>query len=184
MRVETKKTTESILTMQRNLFVFVSILFFLTTLASTGIAMRNKTLTVFKEPEMNIDLSAARTHGEYLAHLILNRSLTSIGQQNHILKPYIAPSYAFTLNEHLQKQQVEMENNGTDFEWSLEESTIEQLDKDTVRTYLKGTLSAYLPMQDGKKQLVQEEPTIFVMDLKQKSGKLLLNNFTKDLEKQ
>ena len=77
-----------------------------------------------------------------------------------------------------------MENNGTDFEWSLEESTIEQLDKDTVRTYLKGTLSAYLPMQDGKKQLVQEEPAIFVMDLKHNNGKLLLNNFTKDLEKQ
>ena len=177
MKVETKKTTESILTLQRNLFVFVCVLFFLTTLASTGIAMRNKTLTVFKEPELNIDLLAAKAHGEYLAHLILNRSLKSIEQQNHILKPYITPSYAFTLNEHLQRQQVEMQNNGTDFEWSIEESSIEELGKDTVRVYLKGTLSAYLPMQDGKKQLVQEEPATFVMDLKQKSGKLLLNNF-------
>lgn len=132
---------------------------------------------------MEIDLPAAKTHSEYLAHLILNRSLLSIKQQNHTLKPWVSPSYAFTLQQHLQRQQEEMENNGTDFEWSLEDSTIEQLDRDTVRAYLKGTLAAYLPLQDGKKQLVQEEPTTFVMDLKKSNGKLLLNNFTKDSEK-
>jgi hypothetical protein len=184
VKVETKKTTESILTMQRNLFIFVSVLFFLTTLASTGIAMRNKTLTFFKEPSLEIDLTAAKTHGEYLAHLILNRSLLSMEQQNHTLKPWVAPAYAFTLQEHLQRQQEEMQHDGTDFEWALEDSTVEQLDRETVRAYLKGRLAAYLPLQDGKKQLVQEEATTFVLDLKKSNGKLLLNNFTKDLEKQ
>ena len=183
MRVETKKTTESILTMQRNLFVFVSVLFFLTTLASIGLAMRNKTLTVFKPPERDIDLPAAMAHGEYLAHLILNRRLKVAEEQSRILKPYIAPSYAFTLNEHLQKQQLEMQNNGTDFDWSLIDSTIEPLGKDTVRAYLKGTLRAYLPIQDGKKQLVQEELATFVMDMEKRNGKLLLNNFRKELKK-
>ena len=69
--------------------------------------------------------------------------------------------------------------HGTDFEWSLVESTVEQLDSKNVRVYLKGNVSEYLQIQDEKKQLVQKEPTTFVMDLTHKNGKLLLNNLSK-----
>ena len=180
MQVEIKKTTESILTMQRNILFFLSCFLLVTTVASTGIAFRNKSITFFKAPDFAIELYSAKEQAEFLTHLILQRSLNTMGQQNQTLKPWVAPSYAFALNDHLKKQQLEMQKNGTDFEWSLEESTIEQLAEDTVRAYLKGTLAAYLPLQDGKKQLVQEEPATFVMDLKKSNGKLLLNNFTKD----
>jgi hypothetical protein len=73
-----------------------------------------------------------------------------------------------------------MNAHGTDFEWQLLESTAEQLDSNNVRIYLKGNVSEYLTIQDEKKQLVQEEPATFVMDLIRKNGKLLLNNLSKE----
>ena len=71
MKISTKHKTESMLIMQRNLFFFLSILLFLTTVASTSIALRNKSLTFFKAPEVELDILAAKSQGEFLAHLIL-----------------------------------------------------------------------------------------------------------------
>jgi hypothetical protein len=159
---------------------FLSILLLLTTIASTSIALRNKSLTFFKAPEALLDISAAQSQGEFLAHLILNRTQTSIGQREQQLQPWVSPSYVFDLNKELRKQEQEMIAHGTDFEWSLVESTVEQLDSKNVRVYLKGNVSEYLQIQDEKKQLVQKEPTTFVMDLTHKNGKLLLNNLSKE----
>lgn len=180
MKISTKHKTESMLIMQRNLFFFLSILLFLTTVASTSIALRNKSLTFFKSPEVELDILAAKSQGEFLAHLILNRSLTSHAQREQQLDPWVAPAYSFELSRELRKQQEEMLNHRTDFEWQLLESTAEQLDSCNVRIYLRGNVSEYLAIQDEKKQLVQEEPTTFVMDLTHKNGKLLLNKFRKE----
>lgn len=180
VRVENRKTTEAIITMQRNLFAFLSVLFFVTTLATTSIALRNRTLTFFKAPELELNLAEAKSQGEFLAHLILNRFQASIENIQEQLQPWVAPSYYFELSKHMRKQSQEMLNHGTDFEWYLSESTIEQLDPKHVRIYLKGTVAEYLPLQDEKKQLVQEEPCTFSMDMEQRHGKLLLNNFKKE----
>lgn len=180
MKISTKRKNESMLLMQRNLFFFLSIFLLLTTLASTSLALRNKTMTFFKAPEIKLDLQASRSQAEFLAHLILNRSSNDHPSKNASLMPWVAPSYSFKLRENLKKQEQEAINSRIDFEWVLSESIGEQLNPSNVRVYLKGNLSAYLPIQDGKKQLVQEEFSTFVMDLKHNSGKLLLNKFTKE----
>ena len=180
MKVSTKHKTESMIIMQRNMLFFLSIVLLLTTIASTSIALRNRTLTFFKAPEAVLDLPAAKAQGEFLMHLILNRTQTSIGQIEQQLEPWVSPSYVFALNKELRKQTQEMTAHGTDFEWQLLESTAQQLDSNNVRIYLRGNVSEYLTIQDEKKQLVQEEPTTFVMDLTHKNGKLLLNNFSKE----
>lgn len=71
MKVSTKRKTESMIVMQRNMLFFLSIVLLLTTIASTSIALRNRTLTFFKAPDVELDVSAAKTQGEFLAHLIL-----------------------------------------------------------------------------------------------------------------
>lgn len=180
MKVSTKHKTESMIVMQRNMLFFLSIVLLLTTIASTSIALRNRTLTFFKAPEALLDLSAAKAQGEFLTHLILNRTQTSIGQIEQQLESWVSPSYVFVLNKELRKQTQEMIAHGTDFEWQLLESTVEQLDSNNVRIYLRGNVSEYLQIQDEKKQLVQEEPATFVMDLVHKNGKLLLNNLSKE----
>ena len=179
MKAEVKKSSLSILVMQRNLLFFVCVFLLLISLSITVVAVRTQSITFFKAPEVRLDLQGAQSQGEYLAHLILSRNPKNIKEQNTNLFSWVDPAFVFKLREGLQSHGREVQRNNTSFEWALLDSAVELLDKSHVRVFLKGTLSAYLPIQGGKKQLIQEETTAYILDLNLKNGKLLLSNFRK-----
>lgn len=179
MKTEVKKSSLAMLVMQRNFLLCLSLFLLVTTLCLSLVALRRESITLFKAPETKLDLSGAQSQGEFLTHLILNRSLASASSQNDTLYPWIDPSYLFTLKQSLEQQKQEMERTHTTFEWTLLDSTIESLDNAHVRIFLEGMLSAYLPIQEGKKQLIQQEKTAYILDLHLKNGKLLLTHFRK-----
>lgn len=183
MKTETKKSSIAMIMMQRNLLFFMCIFFFMTTLALTVIAVRKESITLFQAPETKLDLTGAKSQAEFLSHLILNRSSLSAQEQDTSLLPWVDPPYSFEFKKHLIQMAKQMEENQINFEWSLLDSTIEKVNDHIVRVYLNGNLALYLPVQDQKKQLVQEECATFVMDLSLKNGKLLLNNFNKEIQK-
>lgn len=183
MKTETKKTSIAMIMMQRNLLFFMCIFFFMTTLALTVITVRKESITLFQEPETKLDLPGSKSQAEFLSHLILNRSSSSAQEQDNTLLPWVDPPYSFEFKKHLIQMAKQMEENQINFEWSLLDSTIEKVNDHMLRVYLNGNLALYLPVQDQKKQLVQEERATFVMDLSLKNGKLLLNNFNKEIQK-
>jgi hypothetical protein len=183
VKTETKKSSIAIIMMQRNLLFFMCIFFFVTTLAVTILAVRKESITLFQAPEVKLDLSGAKAQAEFLSHLILNRSVLNAKEQDEHLLPWIDPIYSFDFKKHLKRMSKQMEENQITFEWTLLDSTLEKLDDFAVRVYLNGNLSLYLPLQDQKKQLVEEELATLVMDLSLKNGKLLLNNFNKETQK-
>ncbi len=180
MKHEIKKSSLAILVMQRNLLFCLCFFLLVTTLCLTIAITRTQSITLFKSPESKLELPLAKSQGEFLAHLILNRSLSNSQEQNEILFPWVDPAFLFSLKQGLEEQKEEMERNFTTFEWNLLDSTIEKLEHTHVRVFLKGTLSVYLPINQGKKQLIQEEKNSYILDLKLKNGKLLLTHFRKD----
>ena len=101
MKTETKKTSIAMIMMQRNLLFFRCIFFFMTTLALTVIAVRKESITLFQEPKTKLDLPGAKSQAEFLSHLILNRSSSSVREQDNILLPWVNPPYSFEFKKHL-----------------------------------------------------------------------------------
>lgn len=179
MKHEVKKSSLAILVMQRNLLFCICFFLLITTLSLVVVSMRTESITLFKEPEMKLNLEEAQTQGEFLAHLILSRNAATTKGQNSNLLPWIDPAFTFKLLEGLKIQQQEIERDNTSFDWTLLDSVVEKLDTNNVRVFLSGNLAVYLPIQGGKKQLIQQEKSTYVLDLKLKGGKLLLSNFRK-----
>jgi len=179
MKTEVKKSSLAMLVMQRNLLFCICIFLLFITLSLTVVATRKESITFFKSPETKLDLQGAQSQGEFLAHLILNRDALSASEQNRSLLQWIDPAFTFKLFEGLKHQQQEIENNRASFEWTLIHGTLEPLDSSNVRIFLSGSLAVYLPIQAGKKQLIEQEKSTYILDLTLKNGKLLLKSFRK-----
>ena len=180
MREAIKKSSLAQLVMQRNLLLFMCILLFFTTLALTVLATRQKTITLFETPKTTLDLKGAESQAQFLTYLILNRSKRNIQEQEATLYHWVDPQFVIPLKTALQKFQNEIEENGSNFEWTLQDSILDKLDETHVRVFLKGTLSLFLPIQNNQKQLVNEEQCTYLVDLILKNGKLLLKDFHKE----
>lgn len=179
MKTFVKETSLSILVMQRNVLFVVCLLLLLSTLALTVVSLRKESITFFEAPELSLDLEEAKKQGEFLAHLLLHRSSHTQKESEETLLAWVDPSFIFSLKEGLKKDREEMQKNHIFFAWTLSDSAVEKLDPFHVRVFVKGILSLYLPIQQGKKQLMQEEEKTYVLDLALKNGKLLLVNFQK-----
>lgn len=179
MRNEAKRSSLSMLVIQRNILFFTAVALLIMGLFLGVAAFRTQSITLFKAPETKIDLLGAESQGQFLTHLLLNKSLSTSKEQNKSLLSWVDPMFSFKLNRDLQKQTKDMEESQTSFEWALLDSAVESLGEKTVRVFLRGNLSSYLPIQNGKKQLIQSEESSFILDLNLKNGKLLLSNFRK-----
>ena len=173
------KNAQSVLVLQRNLFLFVAVVFLLSTVALSIVVLRKETVTFFEKPKEKIDPHSIQQKAAYLAHLILQRSPATWISQDRVLLEETAPSFLAPFRRFLKQAYEQMAKEQKSFDWNLQESDIDLSDFSRPRVYLTGELKAYIPSHNGEKQLVEAQPKSYLVEFIVKDGKCLLAGFAK-----
>ncbi|MEM7174344.1 MAG: TraE/TraK family type IV conjugative transfer system protein [Chlamydiota bacterium] len=179
MKKEIAKSAQAFLVLQRNLFLFIAVVFFFSTIALSIVALKKETITLFEKPKQKIDAHSIEQKAAYVAHLVLQRSPATWMAQDRVLLEEAAPSFLSPFRTFLKQAYEQMKKEQKSFDWVLKDTAIDLSDPLHPKVFLEGNLKAYIPSHNGEKQLVEEHSKSYLVEFVVENGKCLLAGFSK-----
>lgn len=179
MERDIAKSAQSLLVLQRNLFLFIAVIFLLSTLSLSIVAIKKETITLFEKPKLKIDAHSIEQKAAFIAHLVLQRSPATWTAQDRVLLEETAPSFLSPFRAFLKQGYDKMMAEQKSFDWHLQESAIDLSDPVRPKVFLTGELKAYIPSHKGEKQLVETRSKSYVVEFVIEEGKCLLTAFAR-----